>query len=119
MVDPAQVEKEWERWRFSCQLSSFRLQQILLVAVQVFEYCCCLYSFLGALTSKSGDVCRPRSESAGEFRASRSDPAHADCLITLAILRAKLCVARKLLPKKRTFPCTVRSRTILPSRVMS
>ena len=67
----------------------------------------------------AGDVCRPQSELTGEFRASRSDSGHADCLIILAILRAKLWVARKLLPKKRTFPFTVRSSTILPSRVMS
>src|ERR1700758_3772815 len=42
-----------------------------------------------------------------------------DCLIALATLRARLGVARKLLPRKRTSPSTVRSRRFLPSRASS
>ena len=41
------------------------------------------------------------------------------CWILLATLRARLCVARRLLPKKRTFPPTRVSSTTLPSRVQS
>ena len=37
----------------------------------------------------------------------------------LATLRARLWVAHKSLPKKRTLPSIVRSRTIWPSRVSS
>jgi hypothetical protein len=75
--------------------------------------------FILCFHQKLGDVGRPQSELTGEYRASRSDPSHGDSFITLAILRAKLWVARKLLPKKRTFPFTVLSSTILPSRVRS
>jgi hypothetical protein len=39
--------------------------------------------------------------------------------MVFATLRARLCVARKLLPKKRTLPFTLRSRITRPSRVHS
>jgi len=39
MLDTSKVEKEEEPWRFSRQLSAFQLQQIPIVAVQVFENC--------------------------------------------------------------------------------
>src|SRR5215467_9651515 len=42
-----------------------------------------------------------------------------DCLIALATLRARLWVARRLLPMRRTLPSTGRSKRILPSRVSS
>ena len=41
------------------------------------------------------------------------------CWILPATFRARLCVARRLLPKKRTLPSTRVSRTTLPSRVQS
>src|SRR6266576_6149626 len=47
------------------------------------------------------------------------EPDQDDCLIVFAMLCARLCVARKLLPKNRTSPFTVRSQTTLPSRVRS
>src|SRR5208283_904760 len=42
-----------------------------------------------------------------------------DCSMVLATLRARLWVARKLLPIRRTWPWTVRSKRICPSRVQS
>ena len=41
MVDPGKVEKEVGVMAIELSAVSFRLQQILLVAVEVFEYCCC------------------------------------------------------------------------------
>ena len=42
MVDRRKVEKEVGVMAIELSAVSFRLQQILLVAVEVFEYCCCL-----------------------------------------------------------------------------
>ena len=42
-----------------------------------------------------------------------------DCLMASATWCAKLWVARKLPPKKRTLPLSTRSQTICPSRVKS
>src|ERR1700730_11824780 len=41
------------------------------------------------------------------------------CLMAFTTLRARLCVARRFPPKKRTLPSTTRSRTTCPSLVHS
>ena len=52
MVDPGKVEKEVGVMAIELSAVSFRLQQILLVAVEVFEYCCCSVLFFSRRSDK-------------------------------------------------------------------
>ena len=52
-------------------------------------------------------------------KADNEGTGKGDCLTVLATFRARLWVARKLLPIKRTSPWAVRSKRICPSRVQS
>ena len=52
MVDPGKVEKEVGMMAIELSAVSFRLQQILLVAVEVFDYCCCSVWFFSWRSDK-------------------------------------------------------------------